>query len=126
MAESGMKSIPLWFLALFSLAVGTAYAQDSAEAAKIRYLIAAVETLEGAQFIRNGRAYDAKAAADHLRLKLKTAGNQVKTADDFIRFCGSRSSLSGERYQIRLADGATVDSEVFFRNRLKTLPADKP
>jgi len=121
-----MKSIPLWFLALISLAVGTAYAQDPAEAAKIHQLIAAVETLEGAQFIRNERAYDAKAAADHLRLKLKTAGSRVKTADDFIRLCGSRSSLSGEKYRIRFADGTTVDSEVFFRNRLKTLPADKP
>ena len=121
-----MKSIPLWFLALLSLALGTAYAQDPAEAAKIRQLIAAVETLEGAQFIRNGRVYDAKAAADHLRLKLKTAGNRVKTADDFIRLCGSRSSLSGEKYRIRFADGTTVDSEVFFRTRLKTLPADKP
>jgi hypothetical protein len=126
MAEGGMKPISLWFLALLSLTVGTAYAQDPAEAAKIRQLIAAVETLEGAQFIRNGRAYDAKAAADHLRLKLKTAGNRVKTADDFIRFCGSRSSLSGEKYRIRFAGGATVDSEVFFRNMLKTLPADKP
>ena len=49
-----MKSIPLWFLALLSLAVGTAYAQDPAEAAKIRQLIAAVETLEGAQFSGTG------------------------------------------------------------------------
>ncbi len=91
-----MKSIPLWFPALLSLAVGTAYAQDPAEAAKIRHLIASVETLERAQFLRNGRAYDAKAAADHLRLKLKTTGSRVKTADDFIRLCGSKSSLSGE------------------------------
>ena len=50
----------------------------------------------------------------------------MKTADDFIRLCGSRSSLSGEKYRIRFADGTTIDSEVFFRNRLKTLPADKP
>jgi hypothetical protein len=121
-----MKSILLWSLALLSLAVGIAHAQDPAEAVKIRHLIAAVETLEGAQFIRNGREYDAKAAADHLRLKLKAAGDRVKTADDFIRLCGSRSSLSGEKYRIRFADGTTVDSEVFFWNRLNALPADKP
>ena len=121
-----MKTVFLSFLALLSLAVGTVYAQSPAEAAKIQHLIASVETLEGAQFLRNGRAYDAKAAGDHLRLKLRTAGDRVKTADDFIRLCGSRSSLSGEKYRIRFADGTTVDSEVFFRNRLKTLPAGKP
>ncbi len=121
-----MKSIPVWFLVLLSLAGGTAYAQDPAETVKIRHLIEAVETLEGAQFLRNGHAYDATAAADHLRLKLKTAGKRVKTADDFIRLCGSRSSLSGEKYRIRFADGTTVDSEVYFRNILKALPADRP
>jgi hypothetical protein len=120
-----MKTIPLWFLALLSLAAGNAYAQGPAETAKIRYLIVSVETLEGAQFLRNGNPYDARAAADHLRLKLKTAGDRVKTADDFIRLCGSQSSLSGEKYRIRFADGTIVDAEVFFRNRLKSFAPDK-
>lgn len=121
-----MKTVFLSFLALLLLAVGTVYARDAAEEVKIRHLIAAVETLEGAQFLRNGSAYDAKAAADHLRLKLRTAGDRVKTADDFIRLCGSQSSLSGEKYRIRLADGTIIDAEVFFRNRLKTFAPGKP
>ena len=121
-----MKTVFLWVLALFSLTTGTLYAQDPVEAAKIRYLIASVETLEGAQFLRNGQAYDAKAAADHLRLKLKAAGDRVKTADDFIRLCGSRSSLSGEKYRIRFVDRTTVDAEVYFRNMLTAFPADTP
>jgi hypothetical protein len=121
-----MKTFLLCFLALLSLAVGNVYAQEPAEAAKIRHLIVSVETLKGSQFLRNGRAYDAKAAADHLRLKLKTAGDRVKTADDFIRLCGSRSSLSGEKYRIRFADGTTVDSEVFFRKKLKSFAPHKP
>jgi hypothetical protein len=121
-----MRAVSLVLLTLLSLAAGTVCAQDAVETAKIRHLITAVETLEGAQFLRNGRAYDARAAADHLRLKLKTAGGRVKTADDFIRLCGSRSSLSGEKYRIRFADGTTVDSEAFFRDRLRTLVPDKP
>ena len=121
-----MKTVSLCLLALFSIMVGHASARDPAEEAKIQHLIVAVETLEGAQFLRNGSAYDAKTAADHLRLKLRTAGNWVKTADDFIRLCGSRSSFSGEKYRIRLADGSIIDAEVFFRNRLKTFAPDKP
>jgi hypothetical protein len=69
---------------------GNAYAQDSSEAAKIRYLIGSVETVQGVTFLRNGGGYDTKKAADHLRLKLKMAGGRLKTAEDFIRLCGSK------------------------------------
>lgn len=126
-----MKNVPLglmvFFLLLGGLMVGPAAGKPSAqEAAKIEYLIFAVETLEGAKFLRNGREYDARTAADHLRLKLRGAGNQVKTAEDFIRLCGSRSSLTGEAYRIRFADGTALSAEAFFRNKLKAFPANKP
>jgi hypothetical protein len=121
-----MRTFSLCLLAFLTVTVGQAFARDPAEDAKIQHLILAVETLEGAQFLRNGSAYDAKAAADHLRLKLRTAGDRVKTADDFIRLCGSQSSLSGEKYRIRLADGTIIEAEVFFRNRLKALAPGKP
>jgi Family of unknown function (DUF5329) len=88
------------------------------EARKIEYLIAAIETLPNAQFIRNGTAYDGKSAAGHLRLKLLNAGSRVTTAEDFIRLCASSSSVTGLPYQIRFADGNTVTSEAFLRQRL--------
>jgi Family of unknown function (DUF5329) len=88
------------------------------ESQKIDYLINAIATLEHAQFVRNGTAYDAQAAADHLRLKLKNAGSRVKSAEDFIRYCASVSSKSGVPYQIRFSDGTVVTSEAFLRNKL--------
>jgi hypothetical protein len=118
-----MKKYPLCLLMLVFLMGGYAHAQDSGEVAKIRYLIESVETLPGATFIRNGDEYDAKKAADHLRLKLKTAGNRVKTAEDFIRLCGSKSSVTGKAYRIRFSDGTTLDAETFFRKRLKAFGA---
>ena len=93
---------------------------------KVEYLIASVEALQGAQFIRNGKSYDAKAAADHLRLKLRTAGSRVVTADDFIRYCASVSSLSGMPYEIRFADGRVVTSETYLREKLAELGPDGP
>jgi len=119
-----MKKIPLLLLMLLSLISGYAYAQDSSEAAKIRYLIGSVEALQGVTFLRNGGEYDARKAAEHLRLKLKTAGNRVKTAEDFIRLCGSKSSVSGEAYRMRFPDGTTMYAEAFFRERLKTFIAE--
>ncbi len=121
-----MRIIPLSLILLLSLAVETACAQPPREAARIASLIQAVETLEGAKFLRNGQEYDARAAADHLRLKLRAAGDRVKTADDFIRLCGTQSSLTGQKYRIRFSDGTTGDAEVFFRKKLAALTADKP
>ena len=112
-------------MALLAFVMVCAYAQDFSEMAKIQYLIASVEALEGAKFIRNGREYDVRAASNHLRLKLKTAGDKVRTAEDFIKLCASKSSMTGEPYLIRLADGTTVKSEVFFRDKLKKFTADK-
>lgn len=109
-------------IAFLLLLIEAGYGQDSREADKIQYLISSVETLQGVKFIRNGKAYDARMAGDHLRLKLKAAGDRIKTAEDFIRLCASKSSISGEPYQIRFSDGSTLKSEVFFRNRLKEFP----
>jgi hypothetical protein len=74
----------------------------------IEALIQAVEKLEGAVFIRNGSEHTPKEAADHLRLKWKNAGSRVKTVPDFIRACGTGSSLSGKPYELRLKDGRTI------------------
>jgi hypothetical protein len=113
---------PRALMALLAVALLGAYAQAAGpsliEARKIDFLISAVATLSGAQFIRNGKTYDAQAAADHLRLKLRAAGSKVATAEDFIRYCGSVSSFSGIPYQIRFSDGRTVTSEEFLREKL--------
>jgi len=120
------KNIPILFAVLVSLMVVSAYAQDSREAAKIQYLIASVEALEGAKFIRNNKEYDALSASSHLRLKLKNSGDRVRTAEDFIAFCGSRSYMTGNPYLIRLTDGTTMKAEVFFRNKLTALGKGRP
>ena len=116
-----MRSIcALLFLGAFTLG----YAGDLAplESRKIDFLIAAIETLGDAKFVRNGTAYDAKAAADHLRLKLQKAGSRVRSTDDFIRYCASVSSVSGAPYQIRFSDGRVVTSEAFLRQKLSDFP----
>ena len=108
--------ISIFLLSLGALTI--AQTPISVEEKKIDYLIASVESLQNAQFIRNGVAYEAKAAAAHLRLKRRGAGDRVATADDFIRLCASVSSMSGIPYQIRFSDGRVVSSESFLRERL--------
>lgn len=91
------------------------------EQVKIQSLIASIEQLPGAVFIRNGTEYDAHKAADHLRLKLKYAGKRVQTADQFISNLATGSSMTGKPYKIRFADGRTVESAVYFREQLKRI-----
>jgi len=93
------------------------------EAAKIQALIASVEQLQGAVFIRNGSEYDGAKAAAHLRRKLGYAGSKVKTAEQFIDYLATGSSMTGKPYKIRFADGHSVDSAVYFREQLRRLQA---
>ncbi len=102
------------------LAAGTvhAFGPSVVEAQKIEYLITSVATLQNAQFVRNGTSYDGKSAADHLRLKLKNARSKIATVEDFIRLCGTGSSVSGIPYSIRFADGTTLNADLYFRQKL--------
>ena len=115
-----MKKILVAAFVILALFCGAVSAQDNIEKKKIEFLLSSVENLKGAKFIRNGSEYnDGKAAAEHLRMKLKTAGSRVKTADDFIRLCASQSYLTGRPYMIRLSNGKTIKSEEYFREKLK-------
>ena len=102
-------------LACFSTAFA---ARADAEQKKIDYLIASVAALEGATFIRNGSEYSAAKAADHLRLKLRNAGDRIQTVEQFIDELGTKSSMSGETYRIRLKDGRVIESAQVFREKL--------
>jgi hypothetical protein len=105
--------------ALLTLAtVANATDRLPVEEARIEYLLAVVASLHDGQFIRNGTAYDSTAAVKHMRTKLRLAGSRVKTAEDFIRYCGSESSVSGKPYEIRFPDGQVVRSADFLRLKL--------
>ncbi len=93
------------------------------EPAKIERLIQAVAELANATFIRNGAEYDAREAADHLRMKWRAAGDQIATAEQFIEAIASRSSMSGKPYLIRLCDGSEVPAGDYLRQRLGEIDA---
>ena len=111
--------VRLFAIALLIFAVAADAADRSpAENARIEYLLASVASLHDAQFIRNGTSYDNAAAVKHLQLKLHAAGSRVKTAEDFIRYCASASSVSGTPYEIRFPDGRVLRSADFLREKL--------
>jgi len=117
-----MKNVLVASFVVLVLFPGVLNAREDTEKKRIDFLLFSVENMKGAKFIRNGAEHDGKEAAAHLRMKLQKAGDKVQTADDFIRLCASKSFLSGKPYTIRFPDGKTVNSDRYFREKLKEYP----
>jgi len=100
-------------------------ARDARQQQRIDYLIQSLSSLQGAVFIRNGSEYDAAAAREHLQRKLNAAGERVTSAEEFIQYCASESSMTHQPYQIRFADGTITTSASYFRNELKKFDQTK-
>jgi hypothetical protein len=92
-----------------------------AEEKQIEALIATIERMTGATFIRNGRPYGAAAAAEFLRRKWRQRAAEVGSADDFIGKVASFSSTTGQPYLIRFSDGRETPCSIFLRTELSNL-----
>ena len=101
------------------------FARDAREQQRIDYLIQSFSSFKGAVFIRNGKEYDAQAARDHLQTKLNYAGERVKTAEQFVKYCASESSMTHQPYKIRLADGTVMETAPYFLEKLKEFDRKK-
>jgi hypothetical protein len=100
-------------------------ARDAREQQRIDYLMQSLGQLKGAVFIRNGKEYDAPAARDHLQTKLNYVGERAKTAELFIKYCATESSMSHRPYTIRFADGTVTETAVYFTEKLKEFDRKK-
>jgi hypothetical protein len=91
------------------------------EKEKIEKLIQIVADMKGAQFIRKGTPYDAKAAAQFMQGKWTWKSSEIKTARDFIRICSAGGSGEGTPYYIKLPNGTQLTSKDFLTNQLTKL-----
>ncbi len=106
-------------LMIVALLPALLWGREAREQARIDFLIHGVETATDVKFIRNGSDYDGIAGAKHLRMKLNYAGERVKTAEDFVKYCASESSFTHQKYKIRSADGTMTDTATYFRAKLR-------
>jgi len=89
------------------------------ERAKIEALLAHVGSMKNAVFIRNGKEYDATAAAKFLRGKWEAHDKEIHSAAEFIEKVATKSSTSGKPYRIRLEDGKETDCGPYLTGQLK-------
>jgi len=94
----------------------------------LQTLIGNLEQRSDATFIRNGRSYDAVAAAQFLRGKWRNREAEICSAEDFIAKVASVSSTTGKPYLVRFHGGREVLAAEFFQAELARLKghADGP
>jgi len=108
-------------LLLGTAAVPVRAAPPAQEQSRIDKLIRYVESQKAIKFIRNGTEYTAEDAGKFLRGKLEAMGSEVTTARQFIKRIASRSSMSGQPYHVRLADGQILLAENFLEDELQRI-----
>ncbi len=108
-----------WAIAL--LAGPTLAGVSPAEQARIDRLIDFVHSRKDVKFVRNGSEYSCEDAAKFMRGKMKSMGEHVTTAQQFIEQIATKSSTTGQPYMIRFADGKTMPSAQFLGEELKRM-----
>ena len=121
-----MLKVLIGLLLTFALQPACAGALSAHEQARIDYLLTAVRSLEGAQFVRNNSSYSGSDAADHLAMKLRRASSSLFapdvdqwTAEMFIDRLASESSVSGKPYLIRFSSGRERPSGEWLYEQLR-------
>jgi hypothetical protein len=113
-------SLSLAILFFFIAKLGMAQNERGAE--EIDQLITFIK-ISNCTFNRNGRWYDAEEAADHLKQKYRYAEKKglIKTAEDFIRFIATKSSISGKPYLVQCAGENSQESAEWLTTELRQL-----
>jgi hypothetical protein len=103
-------------------AASLAHATTSASEQKvIETLIQRVASQKSMKFMRNGEEHDAAEAARHLRAKYDHFKDEIVTAEDFIRLCGTRSEVTKVPYKVRIANKGTRSSSDFLKEELRAV-----
>ena len=84
---------------------------------EIQFLIQQVAE-SGCTFVRNGSEHNAADAADHLRLKYRSASRYADSAEHFIDRLATKSSWTGKAYTIT-CDGVTEPSSAWLHRALE-------
>ncbi|WFB35567.1 DUF5329 family protein [Kiritimatiellota bacterium B12222] len=80
----------------------------------------------GAEFIRNGKTHSAQEASEHLEKKYKhfLKKGKIKTPEDFIKYAGTKSLVSGKYYMLKFPDGTEEKSATWLTAQLANIRAE--
>jgi hypothetical protein len=118
------RAVPLLF-SIFAALLTVLAAPAIAEATRtdepdtaIAYLISQVSG-SGLTFVRNASRYSAAEAAEHMHRKYEHFKDEIRTPEDFIARCATRSLLSGKPYLIITEHGEQIPTRDWLARALE-------
>lgn len=105
-------------LAFFLATFGLRAADSGSLNATVERLLKTVEKSDAA-FIRNGDEHTGKEASEHMRRKYEHFKKSIKTPEDFIEKCATKSELSDKPYQIKTAEGKVLPAKEWMLELLR-------
>ena len=106
----------LLLTSLAALGDGPGQQSENIESA-IQFLLKHVAD-SGLTFIRNSERHAAVDAAEHMNSKYEYFRDKIKTPEDFIQRCASKSLMSGKLYLVVLENGEEVRTDAWLLSAL--------
>ena len=107
---------PIAFLTIAIIVIAPMESQADTEL-EIRHIIKYIESSK-CTFVRNGKEYNTKEALEHILNKYEYTKRWIKSAEDFIEYTATKSSMSGRPYTVR-CDGREILSSEWLLEELK-------
>jgi len=90
---------PLIILALFLFAWSSSSIALSEKEGEIEHLLQFIGSAN-CTFVRNGDSHPSSEAKSHINRKYNYVKSKIDTAEDFIKYTATKSSMSGEYYKV--------------------------
>ena len=78
------------------------------------------------QYERNGNVYDGARAEKHIKRKYEYFKDKINSAEDFIKYSATKSTMSGKQYKIHCENIATQNSSDWLLDELKKYRDGQP
>jgi hypothetical protein len=109
--------VSLSVLVMLILPAAVASATDEMLLRSINHLLTYVEE-SNCVFIRNGKEYNSKEAAKHIRTKYDSFMISIKTPEEFIEKAASKSVISSQPYWVQCADRSPIPTAEWLTQEL--------
>lgn len=113
------KMAILFFILLPTLSYSSDLAPETED--QIEHLLTFVST-SPCKFMRNGTWYEASEAAKHIRKKYDYVLGKglVGSAEDFIKYSATKSSMSGKKYRVQCGQEPEIESSEWLLTELSS------
>ena len=112
-----MKTSFVSFFFLIALVVPAIVAAEDPDTA-IQFLLDYVRHSD-IVFIRNDKAHTSTEAAAHMQKKYAYYKDVIKTPEDFIRYAGTKSMISGRPYRVKTKTGEVMLNSAWLKSVLR-------